>query len=457
MDDVSDPSSYIDRHLARFQDQLFEFLRIPSVSARSEHDEDTEAAARWFADQLRSAGLDAEIHPTARHPIVMGEWRGAGPEAATLLIYGHYDVQPAEPLRLWDSPPFEPTIRDGRIYARGSADDKGQLFMHVKAIESHLKGVGSLPVNVVVLAEGEEEIGSPSLVPFVEANRDLLACDTVVISDSTMFAPGIPSLLFSLRGLAYLELHVEGPSSDLHSGAYGGAVINPANALADLLAGLHDESGAVAIPGFYDDVREWDQETRAALRELPFDEDEFRRSVGVEALGGEAGFSTLERLWMRPTCDVCGIESGYTGQGAKTVLPAHAMAKVSFRLVPDQDPATIERLFEEHVRAVAPAGVRVRIERLHGGKPWRAQLGGRIVDAATRALRHAFEAEPVLVGEGGSIPIVVDFEEILGASALLVGFALPGANMHAPNEWFPTENFDAGIRALARLYQELAS
>ncbi len=453
---MPDPQSYIESELSRFHAELFEFLRIPSVSARSEHDGDTQAAAEWFARHLTAAGLEAEICETDRHPIVLGEWRGAGPDAVTLLVYGHYDVQPVEPLDLWTSPPFEPEIRDGRIYARGSADDKGQLFMHVKAIEAHLKGNGGLPVNVVVLAEGEEEIGSPNLLPFLEAHRERLACDAVVISDSTMFAHGQTSLLFSLRGLAYLELHVAGPSRDLHSGAYGGAVVNPANALAQILASLHDEAGVVAIPGFYDEVVAWDQETRARIRELPFDEEDFRSEVGAPELGGEIGFSALERLWIRPTCDICGILSGYTGEGAKTVLPSHAMAKVSFRLVPEQDPGHIEKLFEEHVREVAPPGVSVRVERLHGGKPWRAQLGGEIVAAASRALRQAFDAEPVLVGEGGSIPIVVDFERLLDAPALLVGFALPGANMHAPDEWFPADNFDAGIRALAQLYQELS-
>jgi len=454
---VSDAQSYIDRELPRFRNELFDFLRIASVSARSEHDGDTSRAAEWLADRMRDAGLAAEVFSTPGHPVVLGEWRGAGPAAPTLLVYGHYDVQPVEPLDLWESPPFEPTVRDGRIYARGSADDKGQLYMHVKAVEAYLKGAGSLPVNVVVIAEGEEEIGSPNLLPFIRAHHERLACDTVVVSDSAMFAPGQPSLLFSLRGLSYEEVHVEGPSSDLHSGAYGGAVVNPANALAQIVASLHDEDGKVAIPGFYDDVLDWDAETRDKIRELPFDDDEFRESVGASELGGERGFSTLERLWIRPTCDVCGMLSGYTGEGAKTVLPGKAMAKVSFRLVPDQKNERVMDLFEAHVRTVAPAGVRVTFNRLHGGEPWRAKLGGRIVEAASRALETAFGRAPVLVGEGGSIPIVADFERLLEAPALLVGFALPGANMHAPNEWFPVENFEKGIRALAQLYQELST
>lgn len=450
-------ASYIDRELPRFREELFDFLRIPSVSTRSEHDEDTRRAAEWLRDKLVEAGLDAEVVSTPGHPIVLGEYRDAGEDAPTVLIYGHYDVQPPEPLELWDSPPFEPEVRDGRIYARGSADDKGQLFMHVKAMEAVLATEATLPVNVVVLAEGEEEVGSPSLLPYVERHRDRLACDAVVISDSGMYAPGQPSLLTSLRGLTYLEIRVRGPQGDLHSGAYGGAVVNPANALSRILASLHDESRAVAVPGFYDDVVPWDEEDRAAIRALDHDDEAFRSAIGAPALDGEAGYTTLERLWIRPTCDVCGLKSGYQGQGAKTVLPAEAVAKVSFRLVPEQDSDLIAELVEAHVRNVAPRGVTVSITRLHGGNPWRARVGGPMLEAAKRALAASFGKEPVLVGEGGSIPIVVDFERILEAPAVLVGFSLPGANLHAPNEWLPVDNFEKGIEALARLYEELAS
>ncbi len=441
----------------RFRSELFDFLRIPSVSARSEHDGDTRAAAEWLAARMQAAGLDATVFDTPGHPVVLGEWRGAGPDAPTVLIYGHYDVQPPEPLDEWTSPAFEPTVRDGRLFARGSSDDKGQLYMHVKALESHLQGAGTLPVNVVVLAEGEEEVGSTNLVPFVEAHRDRLSCDAVVISDSAMFAEGQPSLLFSLRGLAYVEIHVEAARSDLHSGAYGGAVPNPATALARILATLHDDRGRIAIPGFYDDVLEWDAETRDAIRGLDFDDAAFRDGVGAPALFGEAGYSTLERLWIRPTCEVNGLLSGYTGQGAKTVLPARAMAKVSFRLVPDQNPARVVELLRAHVERVAPEGVRVRVEDLHGGRPWRANPSGPLFDAASRALEAAFGRAPVLAGEGGSIPIVGDFERVLGVPALLVGFAPPGANMHAPDEWIPLENIDKGTLALVRLYDELAA
>ena len=452
---MKDVLGFIDANRERFRSELYDFLRIPSVSAKSEHDHDTERAAAWLADRVRGAGLAAEVLPTDGHPIVLGEWRGAGPDAPTVLVYGHYDVQPPEPLDEWASPPFEPTEREGRIYARGSADDKGQLYMHVKALEAHLASSGTLPINVVLLAEGEEEVGSTHLVPFVEANRDRLACDLVLISDTEMFAEGLPSLLFSLRGLAYFEIDVRGANTDLHSGGYGGAVMNPGNALARIIASLHDSRGRVAVDGFYDDVLDWDADTRAQIAELPHDDEAFRSELDVPALVGEEGYGTLERLWIRPTCDVNGILCGYTGEGAKTVLPNRAMAKVSFRLVPDQSPAKVKALLEAHLALVAPPGVRVELRELHGGRPWKASLSGPAFEAAAEALEEAFGTKPVPMGGGGSIPIVVEFEERLGASALLVGFSLPGSNLHAPNEWFPIENYEKGIGALARLYEKL--
>ena len=452
---MAEVNKYIDEEMGRFHEELFEFLRIPSVSARSEHSGDMEKTAAWVADKLGGAGLEASIIETPGHPVVLGEWRGAGPDAATILVYGHYDVQPAEPLDLWESPAFEPTVREGSLFARGASDNKGQIFLHIKALEARLKAAGTLPVNVVVVAEGEEEIGSPNLVPFVKEYRDRLACDAVVISDSSMFAHGIPSLLFSLRGLAYFEIHVRGPGGDLHSGSYGGAVVNPANTLAHIVDSLKNPDGSVAIPGFYDDVLEWAGETRDAIRALPFDLDGFMDEVGAPGLNGEAGFTLLERLWIRPTCDVNGMLSGYTGEGAKTVLPAHAMAKVSFRLVPNQDPIRVGDLLRAHVASVAPPEVEVKVEELHGGRPWKAELEGRFFEAAQRALEVAFGRPPVLTGEGGSIPIVVDFQEILEAPVLLMGFAPPGANMHAPNEWITLENFELGIKAVAEFYGQL--
>lgn len=455
-DGGAEPLGFARQARARFYDELAEFLRIPSVSAKSEHDADTARAAAWLCRAMRQAGLEAETLRTDGHPVVLGEWRGAGPSAPTLLVYGHYDVQPPEPLDLWESPPFEPAVRDGRIYARGSADDKGQLFLHVKALESHLATRGRLPVNVVVLAEGEEEIGSPNLLPFVKQRRGRLQADTVVISDSAMFAPGHPSLLCSLRGLAYFELHMDGPPTDLHSGAYGGAVPNPANALAGLIGGLHRADGTIAVAGFYDDVAPLEPAETDRIRALPFDAAAFAREAGAGALeGGEPACSPLERLWVRPSCDVNGLAAGYAGEGAKTVLPASAMAKVSFRLVPNQTPERVGELFERHVRDHAPPGVRARVEALHGARPWRAEPAGPVFEAAARALEASFGRRPALAGEGGTIPIVAELEETLGADTLLMGFALPGANMHAPNEWFATDCFERGLDALVRFYDEL--
>jgi len=454
---MADVQEYIKGALSRFHDELFDFLRIPSVSARNEHATDIRAAAAWLQGNMTAAGLEASVLDTPGHPVVLGEWREAGPAAPTLLVYGHYDVQPPEPLDEWHSPAFEPTVREGNVFARGASDDKGQLLIHIKAIESWLQSVGPLPVNVVVLAEGEEEIGSPSLVPFVESHKDRLRCDAVVISDSSMFAPSLPSLLFSLRGLAYFEIHVRGPAGDLHSGTYGGAVVNPGNALADILSSLKESSGRIAIPGFYDDVQEWDAGTRASIRALPFDEGGFAKEVGAPGLNGETGVSLLERIWIRPTCDVNGILCGYTGEGAKTVLPARAMAKVSFRLVPNQRPERVRGLLEAHVAAVAPPEVRVSVKELHGGRPWKAALEGQFFEAARAAMQEAFGVPPVLAGEGGSIPIVVDFQEILDAPVLLMGFAPPGANMHAPNEWIPLQNFENGIRTMAHFYRALGT
>ena len=453
---MTDLDQYLDAHDRRIHDELFDLLRIPSVSARSEHAADVRRTADWLRDALTKIGFDASIHATSGHPIVLGEWRGA-PGAPTILIYGHYDVQPVEPLELWESPPFQPTIRDGRIYARGATDDKGQLFLHVKALEAHLAVRGKLPVNVIVLAEGEEEVGSENLERFVEENAKRLASSAVLISDSSMFGPGQPSIVSSLRGLAYFQINVTGPSVDLHSGSYGGAVVNPATALARIIATFHDANGHIAIPGFYDAVRDWGDDARAAIRRLAFDERVFQRQTGAPALGGEQGYSTLERIWTRPTCEVNGLLSGYTGEGAKTVLPSKAMAKVSCRLVPDQQPEEIERLMDAHVKRVAPKGVTVTLENLSGGRPWRAELNGAVFDAARRALTAAFGREPVIVGEGGSIPVVGDFQRILGTPVLLMGFGLPGENAHAPNEWISNENFVKGAKAVAAFWDELAA
>ena len=452
---ANDVDSYFSKEDRRIRSELDEFLKIPSISARSEHNADMVRCADWLAGKLRAIGMDASIHSTPGHPIVVGEWRKAGPGAPTVLVYGHYDVQPVEPLNLWTSPPFEPTVRDGKLYARGSVDDKGQLYIHVKAAEALLKTRGKLPINLVFLAEGEEEVGSDNLAAFVEKQKDLLNADSVIISDSAMFAPGQPSLLSSLRGIAYFQIDVVGPAQDLHSGSYGGAVVNPATALSRIIASFHDAKGHIAIKGFYDKVRKWDKKSRDAIRKLSFSDKHFREETGSPTLGGEEGFGTLERIWMRPTCEVNGLLSGYTGEGAKTVLPSKAMAKVSCRLVPDQDPAQIEKLFRAHVKKFAPKGVTVTVTYIHGGKPWRAELTGPLYDAGRRALKAAFGKDAVIVGEGGSIPVVGDFARVLKAPVLLLGFGLPGENAHAPDEWISVENFTKGLRAVATLYEEL--
>jgi acetylornithine deacetylase/succinyl-diaminopimelate desuccinylase-like protein len=454
---MADVHGYIEQNLTRFRSELFDFLRIPSVSARSEHQGDVRRAAEWLSAQCGSAGLSSSIHSTPGHPIVVAEWREAGPAAPTILIYGHYDVQPVEPLNLWTSPPFEPTVRDGRIYSRGSVDDKGQLHLHVKAIEAHMRTNGRLPVNVVVIAEGEEEVGSANLMPFVRQNMDRLKCNAVVISDTTMIGPGLPTIGISLRGMTYLEVRVHGPGQDLHSGSYGGAVLNPATALGRIIASFHDENWHIQVPGFYDDV-DTAEDFRAKIRELPpFDESGFLKETGAQAAVGEKGYSTLERIWIRPTVEINGLLSGYTGEGSKTVLPAHAMAKVSCRLVPNQDPDKIAALMEKHIRAVAPKGARVEVELLHGGRPWRARTQGPLYDAASAALQKAFGKQPVYAGEGGSIPIVPEFEEALNAPALLMGFGLPGENAHAPDEWMSVENLEKGTHAAAALLDEVAA
>jgi acetylornithine deacetylase/succinyl-diaminopimelate desuccinylase-like protein len=448
-------TDFLQRNREQHLEELKEWLRIPSVSAKSEHKADTAHAAEWLAGRMREAGLQVEVIPTEGHPVVLGEYHGAPEGAPTLLVYGHYDVQPAEPLEEWVSAPFEPEVRDGNLFARGSVDDKGQVYLHVKAVQALLADGGTLPANVVFVIEGEEEIGSPNLAKFLKENAKRLACDAVVISDTTMFAPGLPSITTGLRGMAYMEIRVQGPSVDLHSGAYGGAVVNPANALAKIIAQLHDERGRVNIPGFYDRVRELTAEQREAIAGLPFEEENLRKEVGAPRLGGEDGYGPLERIWARPTLDVNGLLSGYTGEGAKTVLPSKAMAKVSMRLVPDQDYKEVERIFVDHVESLAPAGVTVEVLALHGGQPWHAEGSGPVFDAAARALEQAWGRKPVFIREGGSIPIVQAFQETLGAPALLIGFGLPGENAHAPNEWMAVENFHKGAEAIARLYQEL--
>ena len=448
---------YINVHRDRYVDELKQYLAIPSVSALPEHSADVRRAAEWTADALRTAGMDnVRLIDTPGNPVVYGDWLNA-PGKPTILFYGHYDVQPVDPVNLWTSPPFEATVRDGEIYARGAADDKGQVFMHIKAIEAHLKQGGGLPVNIKFFIEGEEEVGSVHLDDFVRDHKDDLKADVVVISDTTMFDRGVPSICYSLRGLAYFQIDVRGSKSDLHSGVFGGAVANPAIVLTQILAQMKDRGGRIKIPGFYDDVRPLSDEERAEWKKLPFNETRYRKDLGAPKLFGESGYTTLERVWARPTLDVNGLYSGFTGEGAKTVLPATAMAKVSMRLVPNQDPQKIGDLFEDYVRKIAPKTVEVKVTRMHGGRPWMTEFDNKFVRAAGRAIEQGFGKSPVFVREGASIPVVATFERELRIPTVLFGVGLPDENAHAPDEKLDLGNFHNGIIASAYLYQEIAN
>jgi len=448
---------YINVNRDRYVDELKQYLAIPSISALPEHAGDTRRAAEWTADALRNAGMqNVSLMETPGNPVVYGDWLGA-PGKPTILFYGHYDVQPVDPVNLWTSPPFEATVRDGEIYARGAADDKGQVFMHIKAVEAFMKQAGSLPMNIKFFIEGEEEVGSVHLDQFVRDHKQQLAADVVVISDSPMFDRGIPSICYGLRGLAYFQIDLRGTRSDLHSGSFGGAVANPAMVLAQILAQMKDRSGRIKIPGFYDDVRELSEAERAEWRKLPFNETKYRKELGAPKLFGETGFSTLERVWARPTFEVNGLLSGFTGEGAKTVLPAIAMAKVSMRLVPDQHPDKVAQQFEAYLKKVAPKTVDVKLTRMHGGKPWMAEFDNKYVRAAGRAIEQGFGQQPVFNREGGSIPVVSTFQEELGVPSVLFGVGLPDENAHAPDEKLDLGNFHNGIIASAYLYQEIAN
>jgi len=453
MDNVID---FINVNRDRYLEELKALLAIPSISALPQHAGDVKRCADWCAEQMRHIGLqNVRLIDTPGNPVVYGEWLGAE-GAPTILFYGHYDVQPVDPLDLWESPPFEATVRDGEIYARGSADDKGQVFMHFKAVEAHLKQNGRLPVNIKFILEGEEEVGSVNLDDFVRSHKHELGADVVVISDSPMFARGVPSICYGLRGLVYFQIDLRGSSTDLHSGSFGGAVANPAMVLAQVLAQMKDRGGRIKIPGFYDEVVPLQEEERKAWAALPFNEKQYKKDFGIPKLFGETGYTTLERTWARPTFEVNGLLSGFTGEGAKTVLPAVAMAKVSMRLVPNQSPDTIARLFEDYVKKVTPKTVELKITRMHGGKPWMTSYDNPFVQAAARAIEKGFGQKPVLTREGGSIPVVSTFQEELGLPSVLFGVGLPDENAHAPNEKLDVGNFHGGIIASAILYQEIA-
>jgi len=452
---MSSVKNYIQENAKNFEDQLFEFLRIPSVSTDSKHKEDVKKAAQFLIDQLNNIGLDnVTLHETDGHPIITAE-KCPHKDRPTVLIYGHYDVQPSDPDELWETPPFEPTVKDARVYARGSSDDKGQSFTHIKAVESYMKTGTELPVNVKFILEGEEEIGSPNLVPFIKANKDLLECDMVLISDTAMFGEDQPSITYGLRGLAYMEVHVNGPNRDLHSGVFGGAVENPANALAEIISKLKDEDGLIQIPGFYDDVEPMTAEMRDAYKQLPFDEDAYKKNLNLKALHGEKGYSTLERATARPTLDVNGLWSGYQGEGAKTVLPAKAGAKISMRLVPDQDPMKIAGLFADYVKSIAPDTVTVDVEEHHGGHPVVIDLDFYGLKAAAKAFEEVYNKDVLFAREGGSIPIVADFKKVLGVNSILMGFGLTKDALHSPNESFSLKDFHRGIQTSAKFFELL--
>jgi len=447
--------AYLEANRERHLSELFELLRIPSVSTDPQRKEDVAAAAELIARALREAGLEAELEPTAGHPLVVGRSPEV-PGAPTVLIYGHYDVQPAEPLDLWETPPFEPTVIAGDIRARGASDDKGQVYAHIKGVEALVAVDGALPLNVRFIVEGEEEIGSPNLRPFLERRAEALAADVVVISDGAMLAPDTLTLTYGLKGLAYLEVSVRTAGRDLHSGAYGGGVPNPINALAGMLARLKDESGRVSVPGFYDAVEPLGDEERRRMAAAPFDEAAFRADAGVSATPGEAGYSLIERLWGRPTLDCNGIWGGFQGEGAKTVIPATAGAKLSCRLVPGQDPDDISDKLARYLESLAPDGVEVSVRRLHGGRPASTPLDARSVRAAAQALRATFGREPVFARTGGTIPVVADFQELLGCEVVLVGFGLEDDRAHAPNEKLAVRDYLRGIATSARLLRALA-
>jgi acetylornithine deacetylase/succinyl-diaminopimelate desuccinylase-like protein len=455
--DVADQRiAFVRENRQRYLDELTAWIACPSISAQPAHAADVRASAETAAARLRAAGLTGEVLETGGHPVAYGEWLGA-PGAPTILIYGHHDVQPADPLALWTSPPFEASVRDGKIFGRGSVDDKGQVLMHVAALEAHLRVHGSLPLNVKVVIEGEEEIGSPNFESFLARERERLACDVVVVSDTAVFAEDVPSLTVSLRGLVHWEVTVHGPSADLHSGYFGGVVRNPLEALAQMLATLKEPDGRVAVAHFYDGVRELTPDERAIYARLPYDAAREAQALGVTELAGEAGYTPLERMWMRPTIEINGMYGGYQGEGGKTIVPSFARAKLSARLVPAQDPAHVKRVVTDHLQRVAPPGVRVEITSDGDVRAVETSHDHPAVKAAARAMERGFGKPPVFIGTGGTIGPVSSFDRILGLPQVLIGVGLPDDAIHAPNEKFDLGQFFGGIETMTYLYDELAA
>jgi acetylornithine deacetylase/succinyl-diaminopimelate desuccinylase-like protein len=449
-------SEFLEKNKQRFLNELFDLLRIPSVSADSKYRNDVFRAATFIKEKLDHAGADSsEICETEGYPIVYAE-KIIDKTKPTVLVYGHYDVQPPDPLNLWTSPPFEPEIRDGRIYARGACDDKGQMYMHIKAFET-MMAEGTLPCNVKFMIEGEEEIGSDNLGKFVTANKEKLKADVILISDTGLFSNDVPSITVGLRGLSYIEIEVTGPKRDLHSGMYGGAVANPVNVLCELIASLKDKDDRITIPGFYDDVAELSDEERAALAKVPFDVEEYKKSLGVKALRGESGYSPLEHVSIRPTLDVNGMWGGYIGEGAKTVLPSKAFAKISMRLVPNQSSKKITELFKTHFEAIAPPYVTVKVKPHHGGEPAVTPTDSVAYRAASKAFEDAWGKTPIPMREGGSIPIVSLFEKELGLKTVLMGFGLDEDAIHSPDESYMVFNYFKGIETIIRFYHHYAA
>ncbi|BDD06090.1 dipeptidase [Aureibacter tunicatorum] len=454
-DSHSEIKSFIEENKDRFLNELFDLLRIPSVSADSKFKTNVEEAAEFVKEKLIAAGADhAEICPTAGHPIVYGE-KNIDPSLPTVLVYGHYDVQPADPYELWNSPPFEPVIKDGKIYARGASDDKGQMYMHIKALES-MNSFGDIPCNLKFMIEGEEEIGSENLGVFVKENVEKLKADIVLISDTGIISNDAPSICTGLRGLSYVEVEVTGPNRDLHSGMYGGAVGNPINILCDMIASLHDENKQITIPGFYDNVEELSQEQRYELNKAPFDLEDYKNELDLGDVAGEKGYTTLERIGIRPTLDVNGIWGGYTGEGAKTVLPSKAYAKISMRLVPNQTSEEITQLFTKHFESIAPASVKVKVTPHHGGEGVVVPTDSIGYKAASKAFEDAWGKSPIPTRDGGSIPIVAMFQKILGLDSILLGFGLDEDAIHSPNESYGIENYVKGIETITRFHHRFA-
>ncbi len=447
---------YIESKKEDHLNELKEFLSIPSISSQSDYDNNTRNCAQWVAEHMALIGLqNIGLFETPRHPVVYGEWLGA-PGKPTILIYGHYDVQPPDPLNLWTSPPFKPVIRGDNLYARGAVDDKGQIFIHFKSIECYMRTCGALPLNVKMLIEGEEEIASKNLEDFTREHKDILKADFALISDSSMFRKGMPSVCFGLRGIAYMEIELTGPNHDLHSGSFGGAVQNPVHALCKIIASLHDEDGKVTIPGFYHDVLPISEQEQKEFNRLPHNDEEFAKGIGIRSLYGEKGYNTLERIWIRPTLELNGIWGGYTGEGEKTIIPSKAYAKISMRLVPNQRYREIAGLFTKYIKAIAPKTVDIKVKTLSGCEPTITRIDTPAVKAISNALEKAFGVKPLFQREGGSIPVVAHLKSVLNLDSVLVGFGLPDANAHAPDEHININNIYSGIKTLVYFYKELS-